>query len=145
MPSVGPRTPARAIRALPQEPSTIRMRFAARIYASTAVMPCSLVSGSATHIQLRSSPMIPPFTRALRTYGVMLMCASTVCRGASPASNPNSTGGFLARVEALAVLETFNAELLSHDSATLTLERWCDAHKLASPARIVASRVMDVD
>jgi hypothetical protein len=89
--------------------------------------------------------MIPRFTRALRTYGVMLMCASTVCKGASPAPNPNSAGSFVARVEALAVLETFNAELLSHDSATLTLERWCDAHKLASPARIVASRVMDVD
>jgi hypothetical protein len=89
--------------------------------------------------------VIPRYTRALRTYGVMLMCASTVCKGASPAPNPNWTGSFVARVEALAVLETFNAELLSHDSATLTLERWCDAHKLASPARIAASRVMDVD
>ena len=34
-----------------------------------------------------------------------------------------------------------NAELLSHDSATLTLDRWCAAHRLASPARIVAERV----
>jgi chorismate-pyruvate lyase len=48
---------------------------------------------------------------------------------------------FTARLEALALLETLNAELLSHDSATLTLERWCAAHRLASPARIVAERV----
>jgi hypothetical protein len=34
-----------------------------------------------------------------------------------------------------------NAELLSHDSATLTLDRWCAAHRLASPPRIVAERV----
>ena len=48
---------------------------------------------------------------------------------------------FTARLEALALLETLNAELLSHDSATLTLDRWCAAHRLASPARIVAERV----
>src|ERR1700737_2893721 len=89
--------------------------------------------------------MIPRFTRALRTYGVMLLCASTVCKEASPAQNPNWTGSFVARVEALAVLETLNADLLSHDSATLTLERWCDVHRLASPPRIVALRVADVD
>jgi chorismate-pyruvate lyase len=48
---------------------------------------------------------------------------------------------FTARLEALALLQTLNAELLSHDSATLTLDRWCAAHRLASPARIVAERV----
>ena len=48
---------------------------------------------------------------------------------------------FTARLEALALLETLNSELLSHDSATLTLDRWCAAHRLASPARIVAERV----
>lgn len=45
------------------------------------------------------------------------------------------------RVEALALLETLNAELLSNDSATLTLDHWCDAHKMATPAKIVAERV----
>jgi hypothetical protein len=37
-----------------------------------------------------------------------------------------------------------NAELLNHDSATLTLDRWCAAHRLASPAHIVAERVNGV-
>jgi len=50
------------------------------------------------------------------------------------------SGDFTGRVAALAVLQTLNAELLSHDSATLTLDRWCDDHHLASPAKIVAQR-----
>ncbi|MEO5625709.1 MAG: hypothetical protein ABIQ70_06865 [Dokdonella sp.] len=47
----------------------------------------------------------------------------------------------LARIQVLALVQTLNADLLSHDSATLTLERWCDVHQLAEPARIVARRV----
>jgi hypothetical protein len=45
------------------------------------------------------------------------------------------------RLEALALLQTLNAQLLSHDSATLTLDAWCGAHSMASPARIVAEPV----
>ena len=45
------------------------------------------------------------------------------------------------RLEALALLETLNADLLSNDSATLTLDRWCEAHKMATPAKVVAERV----
>lgn len=49
------------------------------------------------------------------------------------------------RLAALALLESLDADLLSHDSATLTLERWCDAHRLAVPARIRAERVLGAD
>ncbi|MEP6941064.1 MAG: hypothetical protein ABI846_14955 [Rudaea sp.] len=49
----------------------------------------------------------------------------------------------LRRVELLALLQTLNADLLSHDSATLTLERWCADHRLAQPAKIVARRERD--
>ncbi len=45
---------------------------------------------------------------------------------------------FLTRVELLALIETLNAELLSHSSATLTLERWCGGHGLARDAKLVA-------
>ena len=45
------------------------------------------------------------------------------------------------RRQAQALLRTLHAELLSHDSATLTLERWCAAHGLGSPALVVADRV----
>ena len=59
-----------------------------------------------------------------------------------PASWPNSFNG---RLEALALLETLNADLLAHDSATLTLERWCGDHRLADPPRILAKRVSGAD
>jgi chorismate-pyruvate lyase len=49
------------------------------------------------------------------------------------------------RIEALAVLESLNADLLSNDSATLTLDRWCSAHRMASPAKVEAARVHGAD
>ena len=52
---------------------------------------------------------------------------------------------FTTRLEALALLQSLNADLLSHDSATLTLDRWCGAHRLAEPAKVVAERVRDVE
>jgi chorismate-pyruvate lyase len=55
------------------------------------------------------------------------------------------SANFVSRVEALALLETLNSELLSNNSATSTLEHWCDIHHLASPPRIKAVRVTDVD
>ncbi len=53
---------------------------------------------------------------------------------------PAAEGEHLARIGLLALLQTFNADLLSHDSATLTLERWCADHRLADPAKILARR-----
>jgi chorismate-pyruvate lyase len=76
----------------------------------------------------------------------LLLCATAAVAddaAAGPAyAWPDS---FIARVEALALLQTLNVELLSHDSATATLERWCDSHRLASPPRIVAQRVAGAD
>ena len=75
----------------------------------------------------------------------LLLCAPALCVSAPPAQPLAWDGSFLGRVEALAVLQTLNADLLSHDSATLTLQRWCEDHRLASPPTIVASRVPGVD
>ena len=61
--------------------------------------------------------------------------------GAPPGWHDDATS----RLEALALLQSLNAELLSHPSATLTLERWCDTHHLASEAKIVAERVKGED
>jgi hypothetical protein len=55
-----------------------------------------------------------------------------------PALADEWPGSFLARVEATALIETLNAELLSNPSATLTLERWCGAHGLAAEPKISA-------
>jgi hypothetical protein len=89
--------------------------------------------------------MMHPWARASHGCGVLLLLVSVVSHAASPAPPPTWTSSFVTRVEALAVLQSLNAELLSHDSATLTLEHWCDVHKLASPAKITAARVLDVD
>lgn len=76
-----------------------------------------------------------------------VFCGALACAdNAPPVEHPHEwPDSFVARVEALALLQTLNADLLSHDSATLTLERWCDSHHLASPSRIVAQRVPGAD
>jgi len=51
---------------------------------------------------------------------------------------------YAARLEALAQVQAFNAELLSHDSATQTLQHWCEAHGTTPGLKIVARRV-DLD
>lgn len=52
---------------------------------------------------------------------------------------------FLARVEALALVQTLNAALLSSRSATATLEKWCADHKMAAEPKIVARRLPGPD
>lgn len=72
----------------------------------------------------------------------LLLCATAaVAEDAGAGRAQVWPDSFVARVEALALLQTLNAELLSHDSATATLEHWCDVHRLASPPRVVAQRV----
>jgi chorismate-pyruvate lyase len=84
--------------------------------------------------------------RGLCACGAMLLCWATVCADdAASAGKSTWRDSYLARVEALALLQTLNADLLSHDSATLTLEHWCDVHRLASPPRVIAERVRGVD
>jgi len=84
--------------------------------------------------------------KALCAGGAVLCCWAMACADdAAPTGKSIWQGGYLARVEALALLQTLNADLLSHDSATLTLEHWCDVHRLASPPRIIAERVRGMD
>ena len=48
------------------------------------------------------------------------------------------TDTYVGRLQALALLQTLNAELLASRSATLTLERWCRDHRLAAQPLVVA-------
>ena len=90
--------------------------------------------------------MNPEYGKARATLLIVLLCSSLTCADDAPAAQPlDWPDSFVARVEALALLQTLNADLLSHDSATLTLEGWCASHRLASPPRIVAERVTGVD
>jgi hypothetical protein len=78
--------------------------------------------------------------RGLASLSVLLATAIT-----SAAEPPPWPASFVGQLEALALIENLNADLLAHDSATLTIERWCADHRLADPARIVAERVRDAD
>jgi chorismate-pyruvate lyase len=76
--------------------------------------------------------------KAFALFALILLARAACAEGSG---TPAWQDSFTVRLEALALLQTLNADLLSHDSATLTLERWCAAHRLASPARIVAEQV----
>jgi chorismate-pyruvate lyase len=80
--------------------------------------------------------------KTLVTLALILVARAADAEGSG---SPPWQDRFTVRLEALALLQTLNADLLSHDSATLTLDRWCAAHRLASPARIVAERVHDAE
>jgi chorismate-pyruvate lyase len=83
--------------------------------------------------------------------GALLSLAAACANAPRPSPTPTRDvpgavpDAFVARVEALALLQTLNADLLSHDSATQTLERWCGDHRLAAPAKIVAERVQGIE
>src|SRR5437868_14360025 len=75
----------------------------------------------------------------LRRTSLLALALLTGC-----AANP-SRDDYVSRLEVLALLQTLNADLLRHDSATLTLERWCSDHRLAEVPRIVVRRTRDTD
>jgi chorismate-pyruvate lyase len=68
-----------------------------------------------------------------------LLCLASAASAQS--SQPQHwNDSLISRLEVLALLQGLNAALLSHDSATLVLEGWCDRHHIAAPAHIVAER-----
>lgn len=73
--------------------------------------------------------------------GLLALMLAASAEAATAETAPAWPDSFTSRVEALALLQSLNADLLSHESATLTLDRWCGLHKLASPARITAEQV----
>ena len=84
-------------------------------------------------------------TRGIVVFYAALMLTPVSALAADRAAAPVWRDDFVSRVEALALLQTLNADLLSHDSATLTLDRWCDKHRLALPAHIVAELMHGAD
>jgi hypothetical protein len=75
----------------------------------------------------------------------LLPCVTIVPHLAFAQRAPTWPDTFLARVEALALLETLNATLLAARSATFTLDQWCADHKLGGETKIRARLRRDVD
>jgi len=89
---------------------------------------------------------VPTFLRRPLIALTVLLASGVCAEAAAPEPAPPVwRDSFTTRLEALALLQSLNADLLSHDSATLTLDRWCAAHHLADPATVTAERVHDVD
>ena len=87
-------------------------------------------------VRSRRDNILPPRRTQAWLWGTALAAALGLASDAE--AFPDSFEG---RLEALALLQTLNADLLSHDSATATLQRWCAEHGLAAEPRIVAHRV----
>jgi chorismate-pyruvate lyase len=85
------------------------------------------------------------FPRALGS--ALALLALGLVFGPAPAGEASRSvkNAFVARLEAALLVETLNAELLSHESATSTLEHWCAEYGLAAPATVVAERVSGAD
>ena len=73
----------------------------------------------------------------------LIVLATTVvaCVPARAQDAPAWPDTYVARLQALALLQTLNAEVLASRSATLTLEGWCRDHRLAQQPTIVAEIV----
>jgi hypothetical protein len=67
-----------------------------------------------------------------------LACAAIATSCGAAIAAPSWPDTFLARVEALALVETLNANLLGSRSATQTLTDWCALHQMAETPTIVA-------
>jgi chorismate-pyruvate lyase len=88
--------------------------------------------------------MPPLFRRSI--VALLVAVAWPAAYAAGPAETTSTwLDSYTTRLEALALLQTLNSDLLSHDSATLTLDRWCASHHLGDPPTITAERVHDVD
>jgi len=80
--------------------------------------------------------------RSGRAAIVAAVCATTVALPAQ--ERPGWPDTYQARLTALALIQTLNASILGSRSATLSLERWCRDHALASEPTIVARPVPSV-
>jgi hypothetical protein len=79
---------------------------------------------------------LPPMPRWLTAFVTIFFGLSAQARAPTQWRDD-----YIARLEASVELQTLNAELLASRSATLVLERWCAAHRMADPPVIVAHRV----
>ena len=74
----------------------------------------------------------------MRTLSTLLVGAALA--SVSTFSTAQEAASPFTRLEALALIETLNAELLASKSATATLETWCADHRMAEAPKIVAKR-----
>jgi hypothetical protein len=87
-----------------------------------------------------------PVLLRIRRAALILVVASALSAPAPLHAQeaPPWPDSFTARLEALAMIQTLNAEILGSRSATATLENWCRSHRLAQEPSILARPVTGV-
>ena len=80
--------------------------------------------------------------RPLIAAAALSLVAGALTHAQPPPARPDR---FVGGPEALALMETLNAELLASRSATQTLAQWCGDHRIADQPTIVARLVRGVD
>jgi len=78
--------------------------------------------------------------RGLGSWCLPRLLAVALVPALAGAASPPWSDTPAARLKALALIETLNAQILASSSATLTLESWCRVHGLAAPAQVIARR-----
>jgi chorismate-pyruvate lyase len=75
---------------------------------------------------------------------VALLAALFACLSTAAEAPPRWPDNYVARLQALALVQTLNGQLLASRSSTLTLEAWCRDHRLADDPRIVAELLKNI-
>src|SRR2546423_3733391 len=96
----------------------------------------SLSAEGAPHARVHETAL-----RAARLFIAAAIVASVPGHAQEAAAWPDT---YVGRLQALALLQTINAEVLASPSATLTLEAWCRDHHLAKESTITAEVVRDI-
>ncbi len=95
---------------------------------------------------MKVSAVVGPVRAALAAACLMAAPVAAGAAGDVLPAGPDWPDSPMARLAALALVQSLNADLLSNPSATLTLDRWCADHGLApSGAKVVAERAEGQD
>lgn len=74
-------------------------------------------------------------SRLAMSLAMLALSAAGVAGGAETEPWPDT---YLSRLQAQALIQTINAEILASTSATLSLEKWCGEHAMAAPPKVLA-------
>jgi chorismate-pyruvate lyase len=74
-------------------------------------------------------------------FGIGLLIGLAAGIAAFGQDSPSWPDSYVGRLQALALVQTLNAEVLASRSATATLEAWCRDHDLAKDPKVVAEQV----
>jgi len=82
---------------------------------------------------------------SLSRWTAALLATACLAGSAQAADAPAWPDTYVRRLQAQALLQTLNANILASTSATLTLEKWCADHGMAGDAKIVARQQSNAD